>query len=484
MKSMQKSQLQSANLFAAGKAVVLVATILMVMAFHGEVQAQLRVRNSANATLMQIAQNGNVGIGTTSPATKLDVNGQVKISGGSPAAGKVLTSDAAGLGTWQALPSSGVGGSGTATRVAFWGGTAGAASTTLSSNANLYWDNTNSRLGIGQTNPSGSLGIASHAGNEIYISGTGTANIFSQGVLDLAAGSGSTIQMRSNNNAAAALQINTTGELVLGAYNTNNNFGTLRLASYPESYITTADNSHVNAMLVKSGFHLELHTSNLGTNIGNINFRPGDGSAAVGAMSPSEFYWGQNVRVGTLAGSGDQMVIADNSGVLKKGGLVDPRFRIEFYGGAMGFHDDFMRASSPNNGMAGRNEIHDGLECDYARSVKTHPYWETLEQEFLMTHGESRTMNIKYTLQKWSGSAWTDHASHDVSISVTSVGGGDVRKTQERRWMWDLAGIANGTSIRMRMWITWPSGKNDDNSWTAGIIQGIHSTENSDHLHL
>ena len=45
-----------------------------------------------------IAQ-GNVGLGTTSPMAKLEVNGQVKITGGNPGAGKVLTSDASGLGT-------------------------------------------------------------------------------------------------------------------------------------------------------------------------------------------------------------------------------------------------------------------------------------------------------------------------------------------------------------------------------------------------
>jgi hypothetical protein len=48
---------------------------------------------------------GNVGIGTASPdpAAKLEVAGQVKITGGSPAAGRILTSDANGLASWQPM---------------------------------------------------------------------------------------------------------------------------------------------------------------------------------------------------------------------------------------------------------------------------------------------------------------------------------------------------------------------------------------------
>ncbi len=48
------------------------------------------------------ADAGNVGIGTSSPSAKLEVNGQVKISGGTPGAGKVLVSDATGLASWGA----------------------------------------------------------------------------------------------------------------------------------------------------------------------------------------------------------------------------------------------------------------------------------------------------------------------------------------------------------------------------------------------
>ncbi|PJB16111.1 MAG: hypothetical protein CO118_01030 [Flavobacteriales bacterium CG_4_9_14_3_um_filter_32_8] len=48
---------------------------------------------------------GNVGIGTTNPGSKLEVQGTIKIVDGSQGVNKVLTSNAAGLASWQALPS-------------------------------------------------------------------------------------------------------------------------------------------------------------------------------------------------------------------------------------------------------------------------------------------------------------------------------------------------------------------------------------------
>ncbi|MBL4734636.1 MAG: hypothetical protein JKY18_04705, partial [Flavobacteriales bacterium] len=55
----------------------------------------------ANVEKMRILTDGNVGIGTSTPGAKLEVAGQVKITGGAPGAGKVLTSDAAGLAAWE-----------------------------------------------------------------------------------------------------------------------------------------------------------------------------------------------------------------------------------------------------------------------------------------------------------------------------------------------------------------------------------------------
>ena len=83
---------------------------------------ELSTFDYGTATGMPLALNmngGNVGIATTAPAAKLDVNGglkaaSVQITGGTPGAGKVLTaSDANGNASWQTP----AGGGGTATDV-------------------------------------------------------------------------------------------------------------------------------------------------------------------------------------------------------------------------------------------------------------------------------------------------------------------------------------------------------------------------------
>lgn len=58
------------------------------------------VIGTQNAERMRVTTDGKVGIGTSTPASKLDVVGNVKIADGSQGAGKVLTSDVNGLASW------------------------------------------------------------------------------------------------------------------------------------------------------------------------------------------------------------------------------------------------------------------------------------------------------------------------------------------------------------------------------------------------
>ncbi len=70
----------------------------------------LRINNAtgdvylANANSIFRHSDGFVGIGTTAPAEKLHVNGSFRLTNGTQAAGRILTSDANGTGTWQTPP--------------------------------------------------------------------------------------------------------------------------------------------------------------------------------------------------------------------------------------------------------------------------------------------------------------------------------------------------------------------------------------------
>ncbi len=68
--------------------------------------------SSGNIVPSNVYQNaiGNIGIGTVSPAATLDVAGTIRVQGGTPAVGKVLTANTAtGGAVWSALPASNTG---------------------------------------------------------------------------------------------------------------------------------------------------------------------------------------------------------------------------------------------------------------------------------------------------------------------------------------------------------------------------------------
>ncbi len=122
---------------------------------------------ATNSNTVVLGNGANVGIGTTAPAAKLDVIGQVRITGGTPGAGKVLTSDAVGLATWTTLSGGG------ATGPTGAAGIAGPTGPTGANGANGAVGATglagaNGATGVtGATGSTGATGAAGATGNSI-----------------------------------------------------------------------------------------------------------------------------------------------------------------------------------------------------------------------------------------------------------------------------------------------------------------------------
>jgi len=138
---------------------------------------------------------GNVGIGTITPEQRLDVDGQVRIRGGNPGVGKVLTSDANGNATWESGPivvSGDILSSTTATLysdsdiVLQWDGSNQQPQFQQNTGSNQWWDITyNSQNGSGTIYRDGDDIIAT-SGSFYYFSDSGSLNT------SLNLGSGST----------------------------------------------------------------------------------------------------------------------------------------------------------------------------------------------------------------------------------------------------------------------------------------------------
>jgi hypothetical protein len=62
-------------------------------------------RNNSGTGLSAVDANGNLGLGTTSPSQKLHVVGSIRMVDGNQGTGKVLNSDANGVGSWKNLVS-------------------------------------------------------------------------------------------------------------------------------------------------------------------------------------------------------------------------------------------------------------------------------------------------------------------------------------------------------------------------------------------
>ena len=109
-------------------------------------------------TRFTIDASGNVGIGTTSPSTKLHLDGTFRLVDGNQSNGKVLTSDANGVATWQ-----------TASGGSLPAGTSGQTlrhdGTNWVANSNIFNNGTN--VGIGTTSPGVKLDVLATSGRAV-----------------------------------------------------------------------------------------------------------------------------------------------------------------------------------------------------------------------------------------------------------------------------------------------------------------------------
>lgn len=201
---------------------------------------------SALLERISILDGGNVGIGTTTPGARLDINGQVKISGGNPGAGKILESDAFGLASWVDKPSGG----GLPAGVS--GNTLRHNGTSYISTANLY--NDGSRIGIGTTAPGSMLEIK-----------TASAGLTADMELNAVAGGNAVLRLtRGSNSTASAIRFRSGSTLQWDMGNFSDNI--FKIMYVPTS--STAFSIDDATRNVGIGTNDYSNTLNVGGNVG------------------------------------------------------------------------------------------------------------------------------------------------------------------------------------------------------------------------
>jgi len=223
-----------------------------------------------------------------------------------------------------------VGGSGTATRVAFWNGTS-----TLSSHADLYWDNSNARLGIGTTAPGSKLEIVGETRATVFRTSAGSAGTQAGGYIfsgpgDTDGGMCSTADgtLQFFTNSSEKVRFTASGQVGIGttAPNALLTVGSaLSGSALSPTFVTNSGSlgttSGNSLMLASLGF-----TSTNNTSLGIKALRTANGTdwqtSAIGllynvdATSPINnaqiwMTWAGNVGIGTTAPAGKLAVIGD-----------------------------------------------------------------------------------------------------------------------------------------------------------------------------
>ncbi len=212
----------------------------------------LRINNSSNTEIMTVTDEGNIGVGTAAPTNLLDIrstsNGAVKIADGTQGNGKVLTSDASGVGTWKDLPATpntniyNSNGTLTGARTVAQGGNNLAFTSSATSGTNHFSvdgstfsvDAVNNRIGMGTTTPQNRLDLGSDSGKKLALWNSAAGDDFyglgnAANVLQLFAGANTTGDPLMTLHKNGRVGIGTTAPTnVLDVRSTTN--GALRIA--------------------------------------------------------------------------------------------------------------------------------------------------------------------------------------------------------------------------------------------------------------
>ena len=265
---------------------------------------------------------GNVGVGTSTPGTDLDVNGTARMTGfqltTAPAAGYVLTSNATGTGTWQEAT--------------------GEESPWNTSGSDVYY--TAGDVGIGTSNPVYDLHVVS-SGRAVHAqsSGSGTSNpaLYAYN----SNGSGIAVFSTATSTDANAVFVNkgsgpiikgfsgaTGGDHVFGV----NNDGHVGVGKGPSADVP---------LDVAGGDNWDVAGGSADLRIGNSSYglRMGVALGGLGVGSSRIFAKGGNHKLTLGSNDQDVLTVVDTNGATAGGGYVgigtsDPEERLHVVGNA------------------------------------------------------------------------------------------------------------------------------------------------------